>query len=193
MSLEVCIGHTAFTRWFGLISTRQLQDTRRQQNERRRNILYLIAQYLSDFGFHAAYDTFFKEANLTSSYRVCDNVDLDTIYLDYCSHYHLKFDKSPRIIKKVDAADAEKRVRPSTRRTGRKEKSDSHSTPKHGASGAVISNADALSSAISVSSVRNGNGDEGCDEASKFDMPRSLGDFLCDHPDHRDIAEILHR
>lgn len=33
---------------------------------------------------------------------MCDNIDLDTIYLDYCSYYHLKFGKQPKIVKRLE-------------------------------------------------------------------------------------------
>lgn len=43
-----------------------------------------------------------NEANLTADYKVCDNIDLDTIYLDFCSYYHLKFGKLPKILRKIE-------------------------------------------------------------------------------------------
>lgn len=43
-----------------------------------------------------------NEANLTADYKVCDNIDVDTIYLDFCSYYHLKFGKLPKILRKIE-------------------------------------------------------------------------------------------
>ena len=43
-----------------------------------------------------------SEANLSADYKVCDNIDLDTIYLDFCSYYHLKFGKLPKILRKIE-------------------------------------------------------------------------------------------
>lgn len=34
--------------------------------------------------------------------KICDNIDLDTIYLDFCSYYHLRFGKLPKIVKKIE-------------------------------------------------------------------------------------------
>lgn len=35
-------------------------------------------------------------------YQLCDNVDLDSIYLEYISYFNLKFGKSPKIVKKSE-------------------------------------------------------------------------------------------
>lgn len=42
------------------------------------------------------------EAQLSNEFAVCDNVDLETIYLEFCSYYHIKFGKKPRFVKKFD-------------------------------------------------------------------------------------------
>lgn len=42
------------------------------------------------------------EAQLSSDYSVCDNVDLETIYLEFCSYFQIKFGKKPRFVKKID-------------------------------------------------------------------------------------------
>lgn len=67
--------------------------------------MYLIAQYLDDFGLKQTKSLLCTEANLSSDCKICDNIDLDTIYLDYCSYYHLKFGKQPKIIKRNDSID----------------------------------------------------------------------------------------
>lgn len=33
---------------------------------------------------------------------MCDNIDLDTIYLDFCSYYHMRFGKMPKILKRIE-------------------------------------------------------------------------------------------
>lgn len=69
--------------------------------ERKRCILFIISQYLSDYSLTATNDQLIKETNLpTNNYQICDNVDLDTMFLDYCSYYQLRFGKQPKFIKK---------------------------------------------------------------------------------------------
>lgn len=46
------------------------------------------------------------EAQLSSEFSVCDNVDLETIYLEFCSYFQIKFGKKPRFVKKVDPLSA---------------------------------------------------------------------------------------
>lgn len=42
------------------------------------------------------------EAQLSTEFVVCDNVDLDTLYLEFGSFYQVKFGKKPRFVKRVD-------------------------------------------------------------------------------------------
>lgn len=62
----------------------------------------MIAQYLDDFGLKQSKNALLTEARLSNEFKVCDNIDLDTIYLDYCSYYNLKFGKHPKIVKRVE-------------------------------------------------------------------------------------------
>lgn len=64
--------------------------------------MYLISQYLSDFGLKQTKSTLWNEANLSPEYKICDNIDLDTIFLDFCSYHHLKFGKLPKIVKRIE-------------------------------------------------------------------------------------------
>lgn len=42
------------------------------------------------------------EAQLSNEFLVCDNVDLETIYLEFSSYFQVKFGKKPRFVKKAD-------------------------------------------------------------------------------------------
>uniref|UniRef100_A0A182QCL9 AAA+ ATPase domain-containing protein n=1 Tax=Anopheles farauti TaxID=69004 RepID=A0A182QCL9_9DIPT len=79
------------------------EQDRRSIYERRRNILYLVANYLSSMGLHQTRQALVDETALTSEYEVCDNIDLDTIYQDFCSYFLLKFGKQPRIVKRTES------------------------------------------------------------------------------------------
>lgn len=71
--------------------------------ERKRNILLLISQYLKDNGFFCTNTSLEREAlNNVKDYQICDNIDLDSIYLEYLSYYNLKFGKTPKIAKKCE-------------------------------------------------------------------------------------------
>lgn len=77
-----------------------IQDVKVSLFQRQRNILYLIVQYLDDHGLKQAKSSLLTEANLSNDFRVCDNIDLDTIYLDFCSYFHMRFGKQPKIVKR---------------------------------------------------------------------------------------------
>lgn len=87
------------------LSSLSPQNCKQSLYQRQRNILYLIAQYLDDFGLKQSKVALLAEAHLTNDFKVCDNIDLDTIYLDYCSYYHLKFGKQPKIVKRLEASE----------------------------------------------------------------------------------------
>lgn len=42
-----------------------------------------------------------NEAQLTNQFELCDNIDLDIILQDYQSYYHTRFNKMPKIVKKI--------------------------------------------------------------------------------------------
>ena len=67
---------------------------------RRKNLLYLIQRHLNDNGLYATANALKAEAKLSDEYELCDNIDLDGMYLEYASYYQLKFGKYPRILKK---------------------------------------------------------------------------------------------
>ena len=46
--------------------------------------------------------TLARETNIDlSRYEVCDNIDLDTILMEYESYYYVKFAKYPKLTKKL--------------------------------------------------------------------------------------------
>ncbi|KAG4072113.1 hypothetical protein HA402_015612 [Bradysia odoriphaga] len=80
-----------------------MEEERRLLNERKRNILLLISQYLKDNGMFYTSASLEREALYNArDYQLCDNVDLDSIYLEYVSYYNLKFGKTPKIVKKSE-------------------------------------------------------------------------------------------
>lgn len=80
-----------------------MEEERRLLIERKRNMLLLISQYLKDMGLFLTNTALEREALCNiKEYQICDNVDLDSIYLEYMSYYHLKFGKNPKIAKKCE-------------------------------------------------------------------------------------------
>ncbi|XP_058977833.1 katanin p60 ATPase-containing subunit A-like 2 [Musca domestica] len=78
-------------------------DEIRNLQNRRRNILFLVQRYLQDNGLFNTATALATEAarQLSEDFELCDNVDLDGIYLEYASYYQLKFGKYPRIVKRA--------------------------------------------------------------------------------------------
>lgn len=69
-----------------------------------------MSQYLIDFGLKRSQAVLLDEANLTNECHVCDNIDLDTIYLDYCSYYQLRFGKQPKVLKKKEVTNGDQQI-----------------------------------------------------------------------------------
>ncbi|KAF7998177.1 hypothetical protein HCN44_009575 [Aphidius gifuensis] len=69
---------------------------------RRKNLLYLILDYLRREGLRDSSEVLVNEAKLTPDIAVCDNIDLDSILLDYEDYYMSKFNRLPKLCKKID-------------------------------------------------------------------------------------------
>ncbi|KAH0627803.1 hypothetical protein JD844_008217, partial [Phrynosoma platyrhinos] len=69
---------------------------------RRKNLLVLILHYLTEEGYVDTANALEQETKLgLRRYDVCDNVDLETILMEYESYYYVKFQKYPKIVKKA--------------------------------------------------------------------------------------------
>ncbi|XP_016980265.1 katanin p60 ATPase-containing subunit A-like 2 [Drosophila rhopaloa] len=73
----------------------------RNFSTRRRNILYLMHRYLVENGFYSSAESLKSEGRLSEEYELCDNIDLDGMYLEYASFFNMKFGKYPKILKKA--------------------------------------------------------------------------------------------
>ncbi|XP_044744285.1 katanin p60 ATPase-containing subunit A-like 2 [Coccinella septempunctata] len=86
----------------GSLSSYTAQEQRkRESQERKRSILYLILGYLKECNLKTSYDALKTEAQLNDQFTVCDNVDLDIILQEYQSYYNMKFQKEPQIIRRT--------------------------------------------------------------------------------------------
>ncbi|XP_051825619.1 katanin p60 ATPase-containing subunit A-like 2 isoform X1 [Antechinus flavipes] len=69
---------------------------------RRRNLLILILHYLTQEGYIDAANALEQETKQgLRRFEVCDNVDLETILMEYESYYFVKFQKFPKIVRKA--------------------------------------------------------------------------------------------
>ncbi|XP_066471284.1 katanin p60 ATPase-containing subunit A-like 2 isoform X2 [Tiliqua scincoides] len=86
-----------------LRTTYQAKEAEELRTEaRRKNLLILILHYLTEEGYVDAANALEQETKLgLRRFEVCDNVDLETILMEYESYYYVKFQKYPKITKKV--------------------------------------------------------------------------------------------
>nr|XP_031548208.1 katanin p60 ATPase-containing subunit A-like 2 isoform X3 [Vicugna pacos] len=82
--------------------THQAREACEMRTEaRRKNLLILILHYLTQEGYIDAANALEQETKLgLRRFEVCDNVDLETILMEYESYYFVKFQKYPKIVKK---------------------------------------------------------------------------------------------
>ncbi|XP_026798557.3 katanin p60 ATPase-containing subunit A-like 2 isoform X1 [Pangasianodon hypophthalmus] len=81
---------------------------------RRRNLLILIYHHLMEEGYVDAANALEQETHFgLRRFEVCDNVDLDTILMEYESFYFIKFQKYPKLTKKLPEQGENRRVRSS--------------------------------------------------------------------------------
>ncbi|XP_047016811.1 katanin p60 ATPase-containing subunit A-like 2 isoform X2 [Ictalurus punctatus] len=91
----------------------QARETDELRTEtRRRNMLILIYHHLMEEGYADAASALEKETNFgLRRFEVCDNVDLDTVLMEYESFYFIKFQKYPKLTKKLPEQGENGRVR----------------------------------------------------------------------------------
>lgn len=106
-----------------------LDKIKAETRERRRNLLYLVLAYLREQQLEQTADTLIKEARLDDGYQVCENVELDIILQDFQSYYYTKFQKYPKIIRKLEVSEVKPTAKSgrSAKRTVAQEKTDSPS------------------------------------------------------------------
>ncbi|OQV13169.1 Katanin p60 ATPase-containing subunit A-like 2 [Hypsibius exemplaris] len=78
----------------------------RQRNTRHRNILVLILEYLKESALLESADALVRETKSAhhqdiSALKVCDNMDLSTILLEYECSYLARLQKKPRFIREI--------------------------------------------------------------------------------------------
>ena len=78
------------------------QKMEKKDNERKKNILILIHQYLINIGFSDSAEKLSEESNLElETYSVADNMDLLLIIREYEDYYYMKFGKVPIFSHKI--------------------------------------------------------------------------------------------
>ncbi|XP_069694894.1 katanin p60 ATPase-containing subunit A-like 2 isoform X2 [Periplaneta americana] len=60
--------------------------------------------------FYETAQSFSNEAHLSNQYEVCDNIDLSTIVQDFETYYYVRFQKYPKICKKVVSEENKKNI-----------------------------------------------------------------------------------
>ncbi|KAG5672950.1 hypothetical protein PVAND_003037 [Polypedilum vanderplanki] len=177
------------------------EHDRRSIYERRRNIIYLIAEYLKEAGLSKTHASLIDESQLSNEFVICDNVDLETIYMEFCSYYFVKFGKKPRFVKKNDA----KLLQPQTPSAVCSSTSTSdiqaarQALAKKRASLKTISNATTdleTSQCLQISSLSPTNIHESDEKISIISSPgifmKSMHEFYNSHPhDWRDVSEVI--
>lgn len=170
----------------------------------RRNIVYLIAEYLKEAGLHKTHSTLIDESQLSNEFAVCDNVDLETIYLEFCSYFQVKFGKKPRFVKKLDQLVVKT---PSlTAIETRQNLAKKRASLKTGAPSAIAAVSvfpaiaeKLLQESLRVSSISPPALDNGTDMSPNsgkmspiYPRPMTNDDFLVNHPcDWKDMTEII--
>ncbi|KYO28874.1 katanin p60 ATPase-containing subunit A-like 2 isoform D [Alligator mississippiensis] len=110
----------------------QVKEAEEMRTEaRRKNLLILILHYLTEEGYIDAANALEQETKLgLRGFEVCDNVDLETILMEYESYYYVKFQKYPKITKKIqDTAENKQQLR-NGGRPRRTASSSSHNLPR---------------------------------------------------------------
>ena len=89
------------------------QSDEQKTEFRKKEILVLILGYLSDEGYLDTVNSLETESGLSlEKYSVCDNIDLPTVLQEYESYYNVKFNRYPKIIRRLQSPEKSKPNRP---------------------------------------------------------------------------------
>jgi len=84
---------------------------KKRTEERRRNILVLIHQHLIENGYVEAAERLQHEAGtVLGKFEVADNVDMTLVLSEYEQYYEMRFDRKPKLTRKLK--DGEENTRP---------------------------------------------------------------------------------
>lgn len=129
----------------------------RRNADRRRNILILVHAHLIEHGYCGAAESLQKEAGLVMNrFEAADNMDLTLVMNDFESYYEMRFDRKPKLVRKVKDGDEVRRS------SGKKSSSSSSgSTASGGPGGRSSGPANNLNNAtITVTGAGNNNSND---------------------------------
>lgn len=159
-----------------------------------RNIIYLIAEYLKESGLTKSHASLIEESKLSPEFTVCDNVDLETIYLEFSSYYSIKFGRKPRFVKKSENLPATSLSSVDSRQSLAKRRSTLKTAPNLVT---FIPPTMELETSLQVKSLSPTPStpqqqQQHCGDDINF--MKSMKDFLCNHPsDWKDMSEMIMR
>ncbi|XP_023726690.1 katanin p60 ATPase-containing subunit A-like 2 isoform X3 [Cryptotermes secundus] len=96
------------------ISHQVRESEEKKALEKKRQLLYLVLHYLKDEGFFDTAECLSNEAHLTNQYQICDNIDLGIIVQDFETYYYVRFQKYPKICKKICVEENRKNMQKKT-------------------------------------------------------------------------------
>ncbi|XP_073770249.1 katanin p60 ATPase-containing subunit A-like 2 isoform X5 [Danio rerio] len=158
----------------------QAREEELRTETRRRNLLVLIYHHLMEEGYMDSAKALEKESSFgLCRFEVCDNVDLETVLMEYESYYFIKFQKYPKLTKKLAEQGENRRIkscgkrshtlprinsiqRPSSRNTVKK--SESKLTGRDfskSSDGDRLTSADTLGFGLNVSPIIRNGAEEG--------------------------------
>ncbi|KAG5272328.1 hypothetical protein AALO_G00164250 [Alosa alosa] len=141
---------------------------------RKRNLLVLIYHHLTEEGYVDTANSLDKETRFgLRRFEVCDNVDLDTVLMEYESFYFVKFQKYPKLTKKLP--EQGERGERMARSCGKKRTPciGPQSLPRIGSTHCVRGGLKKTETKITVkdtSKVNNENGHSSAPETSEFGL-----------------------
>jgi katanin p60 ATPase-containing subunit A1 len=81
----------------------------KRTSDRKRNILVLVHSYLIENGYFESATCLNTESTaVCTKYEVADNVDLGLILVEYENYYEMRFDKKPKLVRKLNDGEEPK-------------------------------------------------------------------------------------
>ena len=75
-----------------------------RQEQQTRNVLLLVLHHLQEEGYVESVKCLERESGLSlNRFQICDNIDLSTILQEFEAYYRIKFNRQPKIAKKINS------------------------------------------------------------------------------------------
>lgn len=131
----------------------------KRNQERKKNLLVLVHNYLLENGYIDTYEKLTQEAGSSiSKFTIADNIDLSLILSDFEAYYEMRFDRKPKLIRPKEGDEGSSSRKGIQRKSASiSSSSSSNSSSSSSSSNSSTSNSSSNSNNLTITSSNTSN------------------------------------